>query len=675
MAGGLRCWRPGCPGIRAAWQPLLDRALAGMPSIHYSQVKMSVLEKTDSQTTSGLPGALRPGGLKEEYTSRRDERRAEFERWSRLENRVADGRLVCFALGLILALLAVRWGWPDPRWLAVPAIAFVGLVVVHEPIRRRSRRAARAIEFYDWGLARLEDRWAGMGNDGLAYLDLDHRYAADLDLFGRGSLFERLCTARTRSGEQTLASWLLAPAEPAVVRQRHTAIEELKPRLDLREDLELLGSEVRAGVNPVELQRWGETEPLFRGIGTRAGAALLSALGSLAVIGWAFLDTGILPLLLIIGVEATFAGLLTSRVRRVLETVDERSQELAHLAAMIDRLERESLDSSIARRLRDTLATSGQPASAQIRRLSRLLHLLDTRKNQFFAPVAALLLWKTQLAMAIDAWRARHGPSIGVWLRTAGEFEALCALAAYAAENPEDTFPEIVAGGGRFEAEDLGHPLIPRRECVVNDVAIGEMVRVWVVSGSNMSGKSTLLRAVGVAAVLAQAGAPVRARRMRLSPLAVGATLRVQDSLQAGRSRFFAEITRVRQLVDLSSGPLPLLFLFDELFHGTNSRDRRIGAEAVLRGLLARGAIGLVTTHDLALTEIVERLAPFASNVHFEDHFENGRMHFDYRIRPGVVSHSNALALMRAVGLDIDGTSPEPEAPVNSQREESEHNG
>jgi DNA mismatch repair ATPase MutS len=195
--------------------------------------------------------------------------------------------------------------------------------------------------------------------------------------------------------------------------------------------------------------------------------------------------------------------------------------------------------------------------------------------------------------------------------------------------------------------------LIPRRECVANDVSLGGEVTALVVSGSNMSGKSTLLRAIGVAAVMAQAGAPVRAKRLRLSPLAVGATLRVQDSLQAGRSRFYAEITRVRQIVDVSRGPLPLLFLLDELFSGTNSHDRRVGAESVIRGLLERGAIGLVTTHDLALAEIVAGLGPRTLNVHFEDHFEDGLMRFDYRIHPGVVQHSNALELMRAVGLEV----------------------
>ncbi len=202
-----------------------------------------------------------------------------------------------------------------------------------------------------------------------------------------------------------------------------------------------------------------------------------------------------------------------------------------------------------------------------------------------------------------------------------------------------------------FEAEACGHPLLPEARAVRNDVSLGGRTRLLVVSGSNMSGKSTLLRTLGSNAVLAQAGAPVRARRMVLSPLAVGASICLTDSLQGGISRFYAEILRLRQILDLTAGPLPVLFLIDEFLHGTNSHDRRIGAEALVRGLLARGAIGLVTTHDLALAEIVETLDGRAANVHFEDQIENGQIHFDYAMRPGVVRKSNAIELMRSVGL------------------------
>jgi len=268
-------------------------------------------------------------------------------------------------------------------------------------------------------------------------------------------------------------------------------------------------------------------------------------------------------------------------------------------------------------------------------------------------PFAVLWLWTTQIAIRIDLWRSGPGPRIVHWLAAIGEFEALCALAAYAAENPLDTFPELERGPARFDALAVGHPLIHRRDCVVNDVALGSRTLALMVSGSNMSGKSTLLRTVGVNAVLALAGAPVRAAKLRLTPLAVGATLRIQDSLQAGRSRFYAEITRVRQLVDLSRGPLPLLFLFDELFNGTNSHDRCVGAESVVKGLIARAAIGMVTTHDLALTQFAAGPESRIANVHFADRLVDGNMLFDYRMRPGVVQHSNALALMRAIGLEV----------------------
>jgi DNA mismatch repair ATPase MutS len=262
--------------------------------------------------------------------------------------------------------------------------------------------------------------------------------------------------------------------------------------------------------------------------------------------------------------------------------------------------------------------------------------------------------------------------------------EALCSLASHAFEHPDDPFPEFVQPlsnvrgsdgvseprtsesgfadrGALLEAEAIGHPLIEESRVVRNDVRIGGAApagpRVLVVSGSNMSGKSTLLRTLGVNAVLAQAGAPVRARRLRMSPLAVGASIRVTDSLQGGVSRFYAEILRLRQILDATARPgpkgAPVLFLIDEFLHGTNSHDRRIGAEALVRGLVERGAIGLITTHDLALAEIVGPLGERAANVHFEDHVEDGRILFDYVMRPGVVRKSNAIELMRSVGLEI----------------------
>jgi DNA mismatch repair ATPase MutS len=279
--------------------------------------------------------------------------------------------------------------------------------------------------------------------------------------------------------------------------------------------------------------------------------------------------------------------------------------------------------------------------------------LLHSRDNVLLRVVGPPLLWTTQVAFAIEAWRKKFGPSVRRWLEAVGEFEALSAFANYAFEHPADPFPEFVEGEACFEGQALGHPLVAEPRSVRNDVRLSSELRVLVVSGSNMSGKSTLLRVVGANAVLAQAGAPVRARSLRLTPLAMGASIRTLDSLQGGTSRFYTEIKRLRQLVDLTKGPRPVLFLLDELLHGTNSHDRRIGAEAVIRTLVERRAIGLLTTHDLALAHIVEVLAPRAANVHFEDHIEGGRITFDYLLRPGLVRKSNALELMRSVGLDV----------------------
>jgi DNA mismatch repair ATPase MutS len=243
---------------------------------------------------------------------------------------------------------------------------------------------------------------------------------------------------------------------------------------------------------------------------------------------------------------------------------------------------------------------------------------------------------------------------VAAWLTSVGECESLAALGTYAFEHPADPFPSLEEGEVVFDAADLGHPLIHVSVAVRNDVRLGgASPHVLMISGSNMSGKSTLLRAAGVNVVLALAGAPVRATRLRLSRLVLGSALHVEDSLQEGHSRFYAEILRIRGVVDLARGPVPVLFLLDEILGGTNSHDRRIGAEAIVRALAQTGAIGLVTTHDLALTQLVSSLGVPAANVHFEDRLEDGRMIFDYRMRPGVVEHSNALALMRAVGLDV----------------------
>jgi hypothetical protein len=588
-----------------------------------------------------------------EYRARWTARTAAAEALARRERRIGTWRLAVFAGAVVIAWLGLGIGRIDPWWLAAPVLAFAALVLAHTRVIPERRRADRAVQYYGRGLARLEDRWAGGGSRGDRFIDPAHPYSGDLDLFGPSSLFELLCTARTRAGEDTLAAWLSAPAAADEIVARQGAVAELRPRLDLREQLAIVGAEVGDALHAESLAAWASAPALLGSRVLRAAAAALVAGAALAGIAWLNGWIGPVPLGLALLGEAMLALPLRERVRAVLRAVELPGRDLQLLAELLAGIEREHFAAPRLEGVRAALATGGQPPSARIAQLQRLINLLDARRNQLFAAVAPLLLWSTQLACAIEAWRAVSGPAVGRWLVAVGDFEALSALATYAYEHADDPFAEISERGPLFDGEALGHPLLPRQRCVRNDVRLGDDVALLVVSGSNMSGKSTLLRTVGINAVLAQAGAPVCAARLRLSPLAVGTSMRIADSLQAGTSRFYAEIQRLRQLVDRAQGPRPLLFLLDEVLHGTNSHDRRLGAEAVVRGLVARGAIGLITTHDLSLAAIVDGLAPRAANVHFEDHLENGHMTFDYRMRAGVVRKSNALELMRAVGLEV----------------------
>jgi hypothetical protein len=626
------------------------------------------------------------------YRERLAARRDDAERLEARHATLAWARLAIFFAGVALVAVLGRESAP---WLALPIVAFVPLLFVHARVLNARDRAARAAAFYERGLARLTHTWQGSGERGERYRNPDHLYADDLDLFGAGGLFELLVTTRTRGGEDVLAAWLMSPAPPATILDRQAAVAVLAPKLDLREELAVVGPELDATVRTEDLKAWALAPPQLRQSWPRLVLPLASAVSVALIAQWTI--TGVPPdaLLLALGVQLLLALRFRHAAHHVAHGLEAREQELRVLALIMERLEREPVSSQRLQTLRDRLRATGRSPADEIRRLARLIDILSSGHNQIFAPLSALLLLGTQLAFAVERWRMRCGPAVPEWLSAVAEYEALSALATYAAEHPSHPYPEVVAGAACFDAAAMAHPLLGP-DAVANDVRLGDGAsQLLLVSGSNMSGKSTLLRTVGLNAVLAQAGAPVRAARLRMSPLRIGATLRIQDSLQAGRSRFYAEITRISEVVALSaasrppspnatpvpapalrpaddsgqnssvestawrppspkSTPVPgTLFLFDELLAGTNSHDRLAGATGILRGLLDRGAIGLATTHDLALTAMVEGLGGRAVNVHFEDKFEEGTLAFDYRLKPGVVRTSNAIALMRAVGLEV----------------------
>jgi hypothetical protein len=586
------------------------------------------------------------------YHERLAARRAEAERLAGRERLFSILRLIVIAVVILTIWLA---GW----WSLLPLAAFVALVVLHDRVIEAKQRAENAMRFYDRGLARVEDRWAGTGAAGDEFKDEHHPYALDLDLFGKGSVFELMCIASTQAGRARLAQWLREPSDaPAEIASRQQAVAELRERLDLREDLAIRAAEVSREIESARLGEWGAQPPLLTGGRwlVLLAAFVASALFVITVplllvkpagltLPWSFPSW---PFLVALILSSAVAAQFRARVQQVIAAVERAEPALALLARLTERLERERFTTERLLGLRARLTGEGQPASRQIERLRRLVGLLDARRNQFFAPFAAVMLWTTNLAFSIERWRLRSGREIASWIDAVGELEALSSLASFAYEHPTFAVPEIVAEASRFEATALGHPLIPAARRVSNDLRLGADQLLLVVSGSNMSGKSTMLRSTGLAAVLAMAGAPVCAERLRIAPMRVGASIQLHDSLAEGASRFYAEILRIRQILDLAKEGTPLLFLLDEILHGTNSHDRRIGAEGIVKSLLGRGAVGLVSTHDLALAEIEG-----AVNVHFEDHMEDGRIAFDYRMRPGVVTKSNALALMRAVGIDV----------------------
>jgi hypothetical protein len=602
------------------------------------------------------------------YSEHLDRRRREIAQEERAHVRIGNFRLLTALAGLAVIWLAVFRQSLALWWVVLPLAGFIALIVAHERVLRRLTSRRRAAGFYARGLARLDGVPPNSGDGGARYADNAPLYGPDLDIFGPGSLFELLCTARTHIGEDTLARWLSAPAAPAAVRERQEAVDELRPAIGLREDLAVLADEARTGIDPVSLAAWGESAVLLQSRSLHLAAAAFSVFGAVGMIAGiaAFLsglgafpmEPGVSALCRDLFFAAYVGGsLILYRVRQpvtaVVSAVEEAAHELNLLTQVLVRLEREQFQSPCLRQLRASLDAAGSPPSQRIARLNRLMEWLDSRDNVFVKVVEPVLLYSLHLAFAVEDWRATSGPTVRRWLEAAGEIEALSSLASYAFEHPADPFPVLETGEACFEAEALGHPLLPENRVVRNDVALGGSLRVLVVSGSNMSGKSTLLRTIGINAVLAQAGAPVRARGVRMSPLQVGASIRVSDSLQGGMSRFYAEIVRLRDILAATSGPLPVIFLLDEFLHGTNSHDRRVGAEAMVRGLVNRGAIGLITTHDLALAHIADELGERGCNVHFEDRLENGVMTFDYVMRPGVVRKSNAIELMRSVGLEI----------------------
>jgi hypothetical protein len=595
----------------------------------------------------------------EQYSRRLQWHKAQSDRLHGLHIWTGNARVAVFAVIVILCWTMGKSGRPNPAWLIAAIAGFIILVLAHRRILRARNLAERGIALYTRGLARLEDRWSGAGETGEEYNRADHLYAEDLDLFGSGSLFQLLCSARSRMGKERLADWLLTQAGATEVVARQRAVAELKSKFELRENVALTGDKEKIDADPTKLKAWaGITVDL----NYRRWRPLALILSALAIATLAYAVIGLVkhgnafwtPFLLMLVVNGVVLYSVRTRLRTLFTGLDEACHNLSALAAVLRCIEDEQFSAPRLVAIREKLFLKGLRASQCISRLGTLCDLEESRHNQVVHWLELVILYSLHVALALQRWRERYAELILAWLDAVSEFEALTSIATYAFEHPSDSFPEIsdTQTPPRLDATKLRHPLMPSSECIPNDVTLGEQPQVLLISGSNMSGKSTLLRSVGVNAVLAFIGAPVRAETFFISALTIGASMRISDSLQKGVSHFYAEITRIRRVVELSR-PGPLLFLFDEILQGTNSHDRRIGAEGVLRTLMQNGAAGLVTTHDLALTAMEEMFPGKIANVHFQEKLEAGKLSFDYKLREGVVTTSNGLELMKSIGLEV----------------------
>ena len=586
-------------------------------------------------------------------------------------------------LGLITVGLGI-WLAKDHAaliaFLLLPITFLVLLFMLHERVLICLRKNKSLLATYQQGIARMEDRWSGTGPSGEQYLQQAtgslihpapdaHPYARDLDLFGTGSLYQYLCTARTHVGRDTLAAWLLAPAAVEEIYARQQAVQELAPNLDFREQLALAASAledkaVRTGKVPESLADWSDATP-GPASRLRLPAVLLALLWITAILVWqvnpnvhgqpfAWVAVAILASFVTVG----FGSRSRMQVAQSAAAIESATADLDVLQNVLRTIEQQQFTTARLQSLQSLLQTGGMPPSKAIARLIKRVDWLASADNWFVKILDRFIHWRLLSVIAIENWRRRHGASVRGWLIAIGEMEALTAFATYAYENPSDIFPTFTEHAPDhtipyFEATGFAHPLLPRSRTITNSLRLDNQLQLIVISGPNMAGKSTFIRSVGINAVLAQAGAPVRATGMRLSPLTVAASICILDSLQGGLSRFYAEIMRLKHIDTLSRQRTPVLFLLDELLSGTNSHDRRIGTESMVRSLVGRGAIGLVTTHDLALAAIADNMGTHAANFHFEDRYDNGELHFEYKLTPGIVQTSNALQLMRSIGLEV----------------------
>ncbi len=589
----------------------------------------------------------------EEFETRKAAALAEAEELAKRGARWSSLRLLSF-LGAVVFIVSGFGG--SLLWAAlggVLAIAFAVLVVLHARDERKERAARARADIHHRHLARAAGALTELAPSGLA--QAGHAYAGDIDLVGEGSLCQRMDVSHTVRGMATLSVWLGRAAEEDTIVARQEAVQELAGDLDLREDLEVAAAlaQGEGRIDPAPFLEFTKRKPtvskglvalihilppLTLGLYFAAKAGLVSM--------YAFAIAGALQLVVVFGAGkgAIDAFQLIAARRGYLESLKE----------MLVRIEKMKPSSSLLGSLRERTFAGGQPPSEYMRSLDRWAGFAEFYTQfplHFFVNLATC--WDLHVLYRLERWNREVGQELEGAFDALGEVEALSSLATLLDVDESATIPDIGEDGPVFQAEELAHPLLGAQARVANSISLGESGSCVIITGSNMAGKSTMLRAVGLNIALALCGGPVLAKSLRLRRMRLRASMRVDDSLQQGASYFHAELAKLRGVVEESEAAPPIFFLLDELLRGTNARARHIGARAILAHLLDRGASGLTATHDIALSALEEE-RDHVINAHFTDVMEGDEMLFDYRLRDGVVKTSNALKLLEMAGIDVE---------------------
>ncbi len=620
------------------------------------------IEEHDSARTSSIP--VPPDEAF--YRVRCDRFARQRDIQAHLTSRLTNARLLVF----LAASLCLGWAvWQRNLVYGgvglLLLIGFFALVYYHGKADRLRRRYEELVKINEEAGRRLAHAWDDLPLRHEVPVEPDHPYTADLDIFGRASLFHLLDSVTTSLSDSTLSRWLRQPAPPETARARQAAIAELAPLADLRDEL-LLRDRLVAGdrPNPEPFLQWAEGD---RWLMQRPGllwAARVSPV--LLVISFLAQLAGFIPYpvwIIFFTTNILLNELLGRPAHRILSQITgQRETMFGHYADRFQIVSEAPFHAPILKRLQTELRTGGVPAHQHLRRLHRLVTLVIPGSAIIHWLVQSVTLWDVHVLAALERWQAKAGDQARAWLAALSEIEALAALAVLAHDNPDWAFPDLNPDAQSLVARDLGHPLLPRSVRVLNDVEVGPPGTFLLVTGSNMSGKSTLLRALGVNIALAQAGGPVCASALQLPAVDLWTSMRIQDSLAMGVSYFMAELQRLKQIVDAARqnhgrAEIKTFYLLDEILQGTNTFERQIAARRIIRCLVDLGAIGAVSTHDLTLVD-ADELAEVAHSTYFTETISTDparpAMSFDYKLHPGIATSSNALKLMKLIGLNTD---------------------